>query len=626
MGKVYKARQIDADREVALKLLKEIHDVENKERFFREFKILSELQHQHIMTVYGLALYADSVPYAVCELLDGKSLRQLLLERGHLSWQEVVEIALQVASALSFAHKSSVIHRDLKPENIILVNKPRENYVKIIDFGLSKVLDTSDEKLTSTGQLLGSPMYMSPEQLTQVADSRSDIYSLGCIIFEMLAGENLFPSDVPVAALYRHTTDRATERVSAIKDEVPEDLIRLVLGMLAKDPAQRIQTADDVFLRLDQILQKPGKFMRSRSILSSDKGKSWRLRLVAGLALIVIIGFAVDSARKRELLKETAPILKQAVAKQLGEIVRIRSKFHTALVLSSSRSGQKPLSETEGSEGRKCISWLKKLENEAKTRSDKFNVYWLEAQFYGDLQEHGAKLLALQKCLSLLTSDNRKRYEETPSIFALIASTCRYGFDKEHEKALQYCKMAIEAGSENSRWVAAGHQLDRLCTLRDGPPVGDDNHVHALLAEEYMRLGDYRDAAREAKFVSDLEEAAFPQTYPGNATITNVVMYAEALRMLGRKDEGARHIDRVLARVNKRDELPPRDRVQQRALACDLLRIYSSAIYWFNAHGFQHLTKKYADISMDFAKYYGLKYDPYSKLPPSDPEYDNSSH
>lgn len=440
MGKVYKAKQLDVERDVALKFLKEIHDEESKQRFFREFKVLSELNHKHIMTVYGMALYADVIPYAICELLEGKSLRQLLQEQGHLSWERAVDIAIQIASALEYAHKSGIIHRDLKPENIILVDKPHANYAKLIDFGLSKLLHNTDEKLTATGELLGSPMYMSPEQINQSADHRSDIYALGCIIFEMLSGEYLFPSDASVAAIYKHTTERATERISAVKETIPVSLIRLILDMLAKDPNSRMQSASEVGKHLIQIKESPGSMMDPTKKVDNKKAVPTKAIALSVFVLILIIVVFQNSikASLRSSKDELNPVTTRSLWRRISDLDLEVALRHSEIVEFGSINGGIPLPPKTIKVEMELLKRLKALEPDAKTVQDRFDIYFLESKCYADMNLADKRTARLEKCLELARVDKRKNYEEIPGLLSLIAS--QYAHDPNHiEKALHYC-------------------------------------------------------------------------------------------------------------------------------------------------------------------------------------------
>lgn len=262
MGTVYRAKQLDANREVALKLLRQegLEDEETVKRFYREFKMLSRLEHEHILTIYGMALDKDNTPYAICEYIEGRSLRKVLNESGAMPWQRVTNIVLQVCAAMQYAHEHGIVHRDLKPDNIMILETPEPDTVKIIDFGLSKTSpgQLESQKLTKTGQLIGSAHYMSPEQIKQPADARSDIYSLGCIIFEMLSGEYLFDADASIGIIYKHGSEDPRPRINAIKQKLPLGLLKTMEKALAKHPEQRQQSMQEISQEISDLLKDPG--------------------------------------------------------------------------------------------------------------------------------------------------------------------------------------------------------------------------------------------------------------------------------------------------------------------------------------------------------------------------------
>ncbi|MBX9723685.1 MAG: serine/threonine protein kinase [Candidatus Obscuribacterales bacterium] len=191
-GTVFKARQITADRMIALKVLhpQQGFDEESKQRFLREAKALNKLSHENIVSVYHLGFSDFGLPYLAMELIQGNSLRACLNAEGHLSSRRIFSIVKQLCSALACMHEVGIIHRDLKPENIMLIQKPEPDTVKIIDFGLVRVDNSAEQKLTATGLLIGSVNYMSPEQCQgKKADARSDVYALTVCMYEMLSGK-----------------------------------------------------------------------------------------------------------------------------------------------------------------------------------------------------------------------------------------------------------------------------------------------------------------------------------------------------------------------------------------------------------------------------------------------------
>ena len=252
---MYRARQMDANREVALKLLHKTV-AEDKERFMREFKSLARLSHEHIITFYGAAINEQAIPYAVCEYIRGKSLQAELQDSGAMNWERALNIALQLCDAMQHAHAHGVIHRDLKPANIMLLESASEDWSKILDFGFAKLMDTS-QKLTRTGTLIGTTHYMSPEQCQgKTVDARSDIYSLACIIFEMLAGERLFDADNSIGLIHKHAYESPLPSLKKLRARnIPSALVELLERALAKDPAQRIQSMLQLRDDISKILQ-----------------------------------------------------------------------------------------------------------------------------------------------------------------------------------------------------------------------------------------------------------------------------------------------------------------------------------------------------------------------------------
>lgn len=300
MGSVYHAKQLDAGRDVALKLL---HDdafasSEIEARFYREFKILSLLNHPNIMTMYGLALDDDNVPFAVCEYLDGVSLRQLLLQ-SRLPWLRAAKITIQICHAVQYAHDQGILHRDLKPENVVIMQRPEPDFVKLIDFGLSRALESlqdSHQKITNTGLIVGSPQYMSPEQITGHAASHSDIYSLGCLLFELLSGSPLFEAETPSAIIFKHMNENPSHRIRALSsdsDPVPPRLISILHKMVEKKTERRFQSMAEVAAELERVIENP--LSKTAPDAQYNESRRWVKPVAFSIAGIVLLGGAVLS-------------------------------------------------------------------------------------------------------------------------------------------------------------------------------------------------------------------------------------------------------------------------------------------------------------------------------------------
>jgi len=260
MGSVYKALHRELGKYVAIKVLlvdKLVRDVTYR-RFEREAKAAGSLNHPNIVSVHDYGMISADRPYLVMELLDGINLDDLLLRKGYLDPPLVIHIFTQVCEALAHAHALGLIHRDLKPSNIMLIGQGRnQHYVKIIDFGIAKFSAKKPETrpITKPGQIFGSPLYMSPEQCVgQKLDLRSDIYSLGCVMYEALCGAPPFMGDTLLSTIYKHVNEPPPPlREHTYGRNVPPALEKLVIRMLQKHPEDRFQSAVEILTVLEQI-------------------------------------------------------------------------------------------------------------------------------------------------------------------------------------------------------------------------------------------------------------------------------------------------------------------------------------------------------------------------------------
>jgi serine/threonine protein kinase/Flp pilus assembly protein TadD len=254
MATVYLARDIKHGRQVALKVLHpELAASLGSERFLREIQIAARLQHPHILPLYDSGQVegsdgAQPLLYYVMPFVEGESLRDRLQRERPLPVEEAVRIGRDVAAALDYAHRHGVVHRDIKPENVML----HEGEAIVTDFGIAKAVSAAGgESLTQTGLAVGTPTYMSPEQASgeREPDGRSDIYSLGCVLYEMLAGSAPFTGPTAQAMIMKHFTDPVPS-ARAARPAITLDLEQVVTRMLAKDPSERFATAAQVALAL----------------------------------------------------------------------------------------------------------------------------------------------------------------------------------------------------------------------------------------------------------------------------------------------------------------------------------------------------------------------------------------
>jgi serine/threonine protein kinase len=258
-GTVYKAVQELIGREVAIKVLHDylVSDDEFIKRFRQEAKASSRLSHPNIITIYDFGVIPEGQrPYIAMDLLIGTPLSDLLAQVERLSLEEAIPIFAQVCSALGEAHRQGVVHRDVKPENIVLVERSGQRLFPIVvDFGIARIVEESDAaKITRTGTVCGSPTYMSPEQCTSSkVDHRSDIYSLGVVIYETLTGDVPFHSDELVRVMAMHLSDPPTPLNQVRPGLVfPEALEEAVYRALAKNPDQRYQSMEEFAEALEE--------------------------------------------------------------------------------------------------------------------------------------------------------------------------------------------------------------------------------------------------------------------------------------------------------------------------------------------------------------------------------------
>lgn len=294
MSVVYKAMQEPVERLVAVKTVKfrvdERPDIWR--RFEREVKTLSKLSHPNVVTVYDCVIGTDSQPYVVMDYLKGSSLDQVLLE-GRLSLEQTYSVAAQICLGVGHAHRHEVIHRDIKPANIMLLDDtagggnisalssgPRleqasHRQVKVVDFGLAKLGEDS-RKLTHSGELWGSPPYMSPEQISgRECDSRSDIYSLGCVIYEMLTGKDPFWGANVYELLHCHMHNQPPTLAFACPDgQFPVQLENVIARAMAKNPVERFATMIDFKDALEQACLHPDHSIKNFA-RSPDSERSW---------------------------------------------------------------------------------------------------------------------------------------------------------------------------------------------------------------------------------------------------------------------------------------------------------------------------------------------------------------
>ncbi len=258
MGQVYRAKDLKLGRDVAIKVLREelASDPERLRRFEQEARSASALNHPNIITIYEIGKHGET-PYIAMEYVEGKTLSEMLAE-GPLPTKKLVQLATQIAEGLAKAHSAGIVHRDLKPENLMVTS---DGYVKILDFGLAKLLPqpgvseaaTITKEGTVAGAVIGTASYMSPEQaLGKPMDARTDVFSLGAVLYEIATGKRPFQGETP-AGLFDEILHKAPAAPSSLNSELPGDIERVIVQALNKEPNRRYPSAKELLANLVDI-------------------------------------------------------------------------------------------------------------------------------------------------------------------------------------------------------------------------------------------------------------------------------------------------------------------------------------------------------------------------------------
>lgn len=380
MSQVYKAKHLLLKRNVALKFLAvgRQFDAKSIARFQKEAEAASELQHLNICSTREFGVNEEGIPFLVMDYVQGTSLGEMLLKEKTLSKHQSIEIMTGLCAGLEHAHERGVIHRDIKPANIILTrDKAGAGVVKIVDFGIAKLIreDESGPNLTQTGEVFGTPKYMSPEQcLGSKVDQRADIYALGCIFYEMLAGQPPFCDESAIKILFAHVNDEAP----SLSDRCGKEIQAILRRCLEKDPSKRYQKVSELLTDLQAA--KDGRSLVHARQKQSEKAKN----VLAGVTLLAVIGLFVfmfttlnqGYESTTESRKVWDVVHKQAIAfKQQNDLASAERELEKSLEIArNSRNDSilaltlQELSEVESAQGKtaEALEHRKSLDDKLK--------------------------------------------------------------------------------------------------------------------------------------------------------------------------------------------------------------------------------------------------------------------
>jgi serine/threonine protein kinase len=304
MSHIYKCEDGGLARIVAVKTLRAGFSPDSLRRLQTEGRAIARLEHHNIVRLYGLRVRTDAEPILIMEFVDGVSLAALLEQEGSLSVARSLHIAKQIAEGLRAAHKEGIVHRDLKPANIMIVNAGSDDErVKILDFGIAKIQSEISVKATQTGEVFGTPQYMSPEQaMGKKCDGLSDQYSFGCVLFEMLCGHPPFEHESLVALLISHAQEQAPALKKSMKEPPSKELQKVVSTLLQKNPADRYESMYEVIQSISKASEKKSAALNLRIVVA-----------IAAVALVALVGsvctFKAIESKKQKYAEERSSSL-----------------------------------------------------------------------------------------------------------------------------------------------------------------------------------------------------------------------------------------------------------------------------------------------------------------------------
>ena len=333
MATVYKAQDKVLKRYVAVKVLREefTTDEEFIRRFNTEAQSAASLAHPNIVSIYDVGT-EENIYYIVMELIQGKTLKEIINEDGVLPWKWSLDIAMQIASALEVAHKNSIVHRDIKPHNIIITE---DGVAKVTDFGIAKAV--SNSTITAFGTTIGSVHYFSPEHARGgFTDSKSDLYSLGVVMYEMLTGRVPFDADTPVSIALKHMQEKPIEPIK-LNPSIPYSVNKIIMKAMEKDLNLRYQSATEMLKDLNMALKNPdGDFVKTSS---NDMAYTQRIDTISEEALKKESREdKTNSGNKKEGFLKKHPAAKYILIVLLVILIPVIGFFGTQAILNAGRT------------------------------------------------------------------------------------------------------------------------------------------------------------------------------------------------------------------------------------------------------------------------------------------------
>lgn len=537
MATVYVARDLVLNRQVAVKVLKEefTTDEEFVKRFNTEAQAAASLSHANIVSIYDVG-NEDNIYYIVMELVRGKTLKQIITEEGAIPWKWAVNIAIQIASALEMAHKNNIVHRDIKPHNIIITE---DGVAKVTDFGIAKAV--SNSTITAFGTTIGSVHYFSPEQAKGgYTDAKSDIYSLGVVMYEMLTGKVPFDADTSVSVALKHMQESPVEPIE-LNENIPVAVNDIILKAMQKEPMARYQTATEMIKDLNKALKDPdGDFVYNEEL---DDGLTRRMDAITDDMLD-----KKNKGKKKKKNKIALFFEKHPKAKIPAIILLCLVLFGISLLATS------VIMDLANPKEVQIPNLVNMTEEEAKAELDKLKIKYNKVNEAYSTEVEAGKIMTQDPPYR----DNFKIKEKSTISVVISKGTETTTVPKvigmkydEAVKALEEAKLEVEKIEEASKTVEAGIVISQETAANTTANAGDKVTIHVSTgvaqAEVPSVMGKTEAEARTAITDKNLKVEV---KYDSDTSKENGVVIAQSVNAGKEVDEGTT----ITITVNKFEE------------------------------------------------------------------------
>ena len=465
MATVYKAKDTVLNRNVAVKVLKEefITDEEFVKRFNSEAQAAASLSHPNIVSIYDVG-NEDNIYYIVMELVRGKTLKQIITEEGALPWKWSVNIAMQIASALETAHKNNIVHRDIKPHNIIITE---DGVAKVTDFGIAKAV--SNSTITAFGTTIGSVHYFSPEQAKGgYTDAKSDIYSLGVVMYEMLTGKVPFDSDTSVSVALKHMQETPVAPMD-VNENIPQAVNDIILKAMQKEPMARYQSATAMLNDLARALKEPdGDFVGEDNL---DDGLTRRM---GAITPDMERNSNVRTKKKKQnnfaKFMKIHPVLGTMLILIILAIV-VAGILGAVSALTTKKDVQIP--ELVGLTEEQAIQKIKESNLIYEKESEDYNKDYAEGQIYEQTPKYRANYTIKEKSTIKVKVSKGTEKVVVPKVVGMTYDAA--------VKALENAKLKAEKVEETSKTIQEGYVISQEIEANESANAGDAIKIHVSI-------------------------------------------------------------------------------------------------------------------------------------------------